>query len=186
MRDDHRSQAPPTTWCFTPLSPLTVNHTIVLNDGSPLLSTIMWREVSDVSPMGSGRSQILVSWEKLFAYCRMFSINLWEMVLIVAYWAMVSVMDPDKYQVDSVLFSLIIAHIYYFEGAGMCNVSNSIRRPCVGPGFLCRIFWVCVTRAIIALTGSTKNIYCPGSYKFLGFWSPLLTLIATKDTKCII
>ena len=53
------------------------------------------------------------------------------MVLIVAYWAMVSVMDPDKYQVDSVLFSLIIAHIYYFEGAGMCNVSNSIRRPCV-------------------------------------------------------
>ena len=168
------------------LSPLTVNHTIVPNDLSLLLSTIMWREVSDVSPMGSGRSRILVSWEKLFAYCQMFSINLWEMVLIVAYCAMVSVMDPDKYQVDSVLFSLIIAHIYYFEGAGMCNVSNSIRRPCVGPGFLCRIFWVCVTRAIIALTGSTKNIYCPGSYKFLGFGSPLLTLIATKDTKCII
>ena len=83
------------------------------------------------------------------------------MVLIVAYCAMgspmLSVMDPDKYQVDSVLFSLIIAHIYYFEGAGMCNVSNSIRRPCVGPGFLCRIFWVCVTRTIIALTRSTKT-----------------------------
>ena len=38
MRGDHWSQAPPTPWC-TPLSPLTVNHTIVPNDLSPLLVT---------------------------------------------------------------------------------------------------------------------------------------------------
>ncbi len=42
--------------------------------------------------------------------------NLSAMVLIVAYCAMeskmVSVMDLDKYQVDSVLLSLIITHIF--------------------------------------------------------------------------
>ena len=42
--------------------------------------------------------------------------NLWAMVLIVAYCAMeskmVSVMDLDKYQVDSVLLSLIITRIF--------------------------------------------------------------------------
>ena len=42
--------------------------------------------------------------------------NLWAMVLIVAYCAMeskmVSVMDLDKYQVDSVLLFLIITRIF--------------------------------------------------------------------------
>ena len=42
--------------------------------------------------------------------------NLWAIVLIVAYCAMeskmVSVMDPDKYQVDSVLLFLIITRIF--------------------------------------------------------------------------
>ena len=42
----------------------------------------------------------------------MFSINLWAMVLIVAYCAMgspmVSGMDPDKYQVDSAVQCVIL------------------------------------------------------------------------------
>ena len=117
----------------------------------------------------------------------MFSIDLWAMVLIVAYCAMrrkmVSVMDPDKYQVDSVLLFLIITHIYYFEGAGMCNVSNSVQIPCVGPPvFVSNILGLCCHSGYNCSHSPHKNIYCPGSYTFLGFGSPLLTLIVRKDT----
>ena len=95
---------------------------------------------------------------------------------------MVSVMNLDKYQVDSVLLCEIITHITILKETGMCIVSNSTQIPSVRPdlagfcvayfGFVLRVPCCLVTRAIIALT---QNILLSQELQTLRIW------VATLD-----